>query len=203
MKRLPTAALLLAVITGAHATGTSPVSLRSLTPPREPVPVCYNFGCSIRQSVQLSAEDWNTIAAWFVPPAADAREERERIRQAVGWMEVIVGRYTPTHLDKARNDLLPADAAGQMDCIDESMNTTTYLRLFERQGLLRWHRVLDRAYRKAILDQHWAGQVEELATGRRYVVDSWFADNGLLPFVQAAEEWEKIRYFGTSFDSTF
>jgi len=203
LKRLLTTLLLLAGVASAHGASPTPVSLRSVPPLHEAVSVCYNFGCNIRQDVQLSAEDWTTVASWFSPPAADAREERERIRQAVGWMEVIIGRYTPTHLDKARNDLLPTDSAGQMDCIDESTNTTTYLRLFESEGLLRWHRVLDRAYRKAILDQHWAGQIEEIATGRRYVVDSWFADNGHLPFVQATEEWEKIRYFGTSFDSTF
>jgi hypothetical protein len=201
--RLLTTVLLLAGVASVHAAGPTPVSLRPVPPLREPVSVCYNFGCNIRQAVQLSAGDWNTVASWFSPAPADAREERERIRQAIGWMEVVIGRYTPTHLDKARNDLLPTDSPGQMDCIDESTNTTTYLRLFESKGLLRWHRVLDRAYRKAILDQHWAGQVEEIATGRRYVFDSWFADNGRLPFVQATEEWEKIRYFGTSFDSTF
>ena len=167
------------------------------------VPVCYDFGCRVRDVVDIPDEDWRSVSSWFDPPAADAREERERIRQAIGWMEVIVGRHTPTHLDKARNDLLPTDSVGQMDCIDESINTTTYLMLFESKGFLRWHRVLDRAYRRAILDQHWAGQIEETATGQRYVVDSWFADNGFLPFVQAASEWEKIRYFGTSFDSTF
>jgi hypothetical protein len=208
MKRILILALALAAGSthsrdSGSAGDTVPVAVRGIAPLTASVHVCYDFGCGIRDAVKLSRDDWHTVASWFNPPARDARDERERIRQAVGWMEVIVGRHTPTHLDKARNDLLPADSAGQMDCIDESMNTTTYLRLFESQGLLRWHRVLDRAYRKAILDQHWAGQVEELATGRRYVVDSWFADNGHLPFVQAAEEWEKIRYFGTSFDSTF
>ncbi len=173
-------------------------------PPRlEALPVCYNFGCSTRQVIRIDEAEWREVAGWFHPPPADARAEREAIRRAIGWLEVVVGRYTPTHLDKARNDLLPSQADGQLDCIDESINTTTYLRLLEARGLLRWHRVVRRAYRRALLDQHWAGQLEEIATGTRYVVDSWFSDNGHLPLVQPTQEWSKIRYFGTSFDYTF
>jgi hypothetical protein len=168
-----------------------------------PFPVCYDFGCNTRQIVTLTAEEWREVAGWFVPAPANAAAEREQIRHAVGWMEVVVGRHTPTHLDKGRNDLIPAQAPGQLDCIDESTNTTTYLRLFEHQRLLRYHHVLDRAYRRALLDQHWAGQIEEIATGKRFVVDSWFADNGSLPYIQALNKWLNIPFFGTSFDSTF
>ena len=49
-----------------------------------------------------------------------------------------------------------------MDCIDESVNTTTYLKLFENHGLLRWHRTIERIQRRGIVDAHWAGQIEEL-----------------------------------------
>ncbi len=167
------------------------------------LPICYDFGCNTRQMIALSDSEWRGVAGWFEPAPTNAAMERERIRKAVGWLEVLAGRHTPTHNDKGRNDLLPSEAPGQLDCIDESINTTAYLRLLEKEGLLRWHRVLDRAYRRAILDQHWAGQIEEVGSGQRYVVDSWFADNGALPFVQPLDEWRKIRYFGTSFDSTF
>ncbi len=195
MRRLLFCFMFLLGIDGAVA-GLPPLSL-------EAIPVCYNFGCDIRQTISISLTDWRGAAGWLQPPAATPEIERERIRQAIGWMEVLVGRRTPTNLDKARNELLPADSPGQQDCIDESLNTTTYLRLLEKYGLLKWHRVLDRAYRKAILDQHWAAQIEDLTTGERYVVDSWFSDNGSLPFIQKTAKWTKIRYFGTSFDSTF
>ena len=35
----------------------------------------------------------------------------------------------------------------QMDCIDESTNSTTYLRILAGAGLLRWHRVEARVTR--------------------------------------------------------
>lgn len=85
-------------------------------------------------------------------------------------------------------DLFP----GQQDCIDESINTTTYLRLFEQQGLLRHFKVIERAYRQAIIDQHWAAQIRQESNGARFVVDSWFQPNGYLPVIQASEDWEDL-----------
>jgi len=140
---------------------------------------------------------------WFDPAPATAEAEREQIRKAIGWMEILVGERTPTHLDKAMDKLIPSDSPGQMDCIDESLNTTTYLKLFEGAGWLHHHRVIDRAYRAALLDQHWSAQIEEIGSGNRFVVDSWFADNGYMPFIQSTADWMKIPYFGTTFSSTF
>lgn len=165
----------------------------------EAIPVCYNFGCKVRDIVAITPTEWAEVSGWFNPPAATAEEERQQIKQAIGWMEVVIGKHTPTYRDTGLDLDYHGEFPGQLDCIDESLNTTTYLRLFESYGLLTHHRVLDRAYRRAIFDQHWAGQVEELATGRRYVVDSWFQDNGILPYVQKLEEWEDIPFFFSSY----
>lgn len=165
----------------------------------EAIPVCYNFGCKVRDIVSLTPREWTEVSGWFRIPAATAEEERQQIKQAIGWMEVVVGNHTPTHRDKGLDLEEGAEFPGQLDCIDESLNTTTYLKLFEHQGLIRHHRVLDRAYRRALLDQHWAGQIEELATGRRFAVDSWFQDNGILPYVQEMSEWEDIPFFFSSY----
>ncbi|NKB63242.1 MAG: hypothetical protein GKR95_14350 [Gammaproteobacteria bacterium] len=160
------------------------------------IPVCYDFGCKNRSVVNLPLTDWQGVTGWFAPEAITPDQEREQIMRAIGWMEVLIGQHTPTHKDLAFD--LPAQDdvshlfPGQQDCIDEAVNTTTYLRLFEQSGLLKHHTVIEQAYRKAILDQHWAGQVKELVTGKRWVVDSWFQPNGYLPVIQASEEWEDI-----------
>ena len=166
------------------------------------VPVCYNFGCKVKATIAITEEEWPSIAGWFTSQATTAAEERQQIRQALGWMEVVVGKHTPTHRDKGLNLPEGAQFPGQLDCIDESMNTTTYLRLFEKEGLLTHHKVLDRAYRRALFNQHWAGQVEELKTGKRYVFDSWFQDNGFLPYLQLSSEWEDIRFLYSSYVDT-
>ena len=160
------------------------------------LPVCYNFGCKQQSSIALPADEWATVAGWFVPPAETPAKEREQIRRAIGWMETIVGRHTPTHKDLAF-DLPPggdlkALFPGQLDCIDEAINTTTYLKLFAREKLLTHHVVIKPAYRRSWFDQHWAGQVREKKTGKRFVVDSWFQANGHLPVIQNSADWENI-----------
>jgi len=175
-------------------------------PRLDAINVCYDFGCKNRSTGNLPEHEWLEVAHWFHPPAKTPEEELRQIKHAIGWMEVLIGRHTPTHRDVAFSlprtdnyrDLFP----GQQDCIDESTNTTTYLRLFEQQGLLQHFEVIERAYRQAIFDQHWAAQVREKSTGTRFVVDSWFQPNGYLPIIQASEEWEDIPFMSAVIDSS-
>lgn len=150
--------------------------------------LCFGYGCRHSQSVQLGRAERQALAELF-RPGRTAAQERAAIAQAVALFERIAGRQTPVHRDRGGNPI-QAQRPGQLDCIDESLNTTALLILLEQKGLLRWHRVLTRAYRAPlILDQHWAAQVEQLDTGARYVVDSWPQDNGQPALVQALEAW--------------
>lgn len=167
------------------------------------IPVCYDFGCATRASVSLPLTEWQSVAGWFDKVAPTAAAERQQIRQAVGWMEVLIGRHTPTHIDREFDLAHHAKrASGQLDCIDESVNTTIYLRLFEGNGFLRHHVVIEEAYRRAIFDQHWAGQIREIDTGTRYVVDSWFQPNGYLPVIQDSRSWENINLLSAVIDNS-
>ena len=161
------------------------------------IPVCYDFGCKSSSTVNLPLTEWREVVGWFQPAAETPLQERAQIARAIGWMEVLIGRHTPTYKDIAFD--LPADPEateglfpGQQDCIDEAVNTTTYLRLLESNGMFRHHTVIEQAYRRAIWDQHWAGQIRELESGKRFVVDSWYQPNGYLPVIQASEDWEDI-----------
>jgi len=162
----------------------------------ENLPICYDFGCKTQVKINITEPEWQSVAGWFHPRATTAEAERRQIRQAIGWMEAVVGRHTPTHRDKALNLEHGGKSPGQMDCIDESLNVTQYLSLFESRGLLRWHRVVERAYRRALFDDHWASQIESLENRARYVVDGWFQDNGYLPLIEPTEIWRDLSLLG-------
>jgi hypothetical protein len=167
------------------------------------ISVCMNFSCRKTQIISISQKDWDSVANWFKPVALDAESERLNLKNAIGWMEVIVGRYTPTYRDYGGDLGNPeAQFPGQLDCIDESLNTTTYLKLFERNGLLKYHQVTDRAYRRAIFDQHWSAQIEVIDTGELWVVDSWFQNNGFLPYLQSTDKWLNISLLTANLDSS-
>ena len=159
--------------------------------PLPEVTICYNYDCNRTAHVRPGAGEWQTVVNQFTPPARSAVEERDMIRRAVAVLEHIAGTQTPTFRDRGRNPIVD-DWPGQMDCIDESMNTKRYLDLLQERNLLRWHRVTDRAYRAPhLFDQHWAGQIIELETLDSYIVDSWFLDNGNMPYIQATSAWQR------------
>ena len=152
--------------------------------------VCYNYGCASLAWVKLSDGQWQQLRSVFAQPAAAPSEEREQIRTAIALFETAIGTATGTASDKGGT--FPGfGQAGQMDCIDESTNTTIYLRMLQKYGLLRWHSVADRATRWSLFSwPHTTAVIEERASRRPWAVDSWFLDNGEPPFVLPLETWK-------------
>ena len=165
--------------------------------PLHEVDVCYDYACSSRSRIILSVTDWQTLQALFSDLVDSAKKERQSIRLAIALMEQLAGRQSPTFRDRGGNNkLMDDEEAGHMDCIDESMNTTNYLRLLKQNGLIIKHRLRERVSRAPfIFDFHWGAQIEEIGSGQRYVVDSWHFDNGEPPVIQTLEDWMKKRDF--------
>jgi hypothetical protein len=153
------------------------------------LPVCHGYGCKLRTVVALSEPEWSRVASLFSPPAATAAAERHQIALAVGRIERLVGPKAGTSRDSAENDLTAS--GGELDCIDEAANSTTYLRLMAQAGLLRWHVVASPAGRGRFFDgwPHNTAVVAERKSGARYAIDSWFFDNGRPAAVVPLPEW--------------
>jgi hypothetical protein len=152
--------------------------------------VCHEHGCQQVDTVALPSQQWQAVTQLFRAPAGTPAEERARIRQAIAQMETFAGALTGTSGDKG-GDLKGLGLPGQMDCIDESVNTTTYLRLLARNGLLKWHTVEDRATRGWFIFgwPHTTAVIRDTTDKRDYVVDSWFLDNGKPPYILPLEQW--------------
>ena len=160
------------------------------TPTPSRYSVCFDHSCSSVVIDSLSDAEWHQVAAPLRNPASSAAQERAAIARSMALFETIIGRHTGTTLDRGRN-IAGFGQPGQLDCIDESTNTTTYLRLLERDGLLRFHRVAERATRFGLFVgmPHSTAVIEEFDSGSRYAVDSWFRDNGQLPHIVRLEDW--------------
>lgn len=153
------------------------------------VSVCSGTGCTYRHRVRLDETDWGTVDVLFVVPPESPADERRRIGLAIGIMEILVGPQAGTKRDVGRN-VFGRKSIEQLDCVDEAVNTTTYLRLMEARGLLRYHRVGTPANRIIeLLNAHNAAVIIDIASGRSYAVDSWFYDNGSPAVVLPLETW--------------
>lgn len=152
------------------------------------ISVCYNYGCKHEAQVELAGSEWAEIVELFTRQTQSSLEERKKISKAIALMEKLTGRYLGTSNDKAKNS--GTGEAGQMDCIDESRNTTSYLKLFEKKGWIKWHQIQNRALRRPyIFNDHWTAVIKDNKSNQLYAVDSWFRGNGKEPVILTLEEW--------------
>lgn len=151
--------------------------------------VCHGFDCRNQTALTFSADEQQRLEALFAEPS-NAAAEREAIRKAVQLFE----SATTARLgvaDQPKSDLSQTGQQGQMDCIDESTNTRTFLRHLESRGLLKHHSVRTNVTRGVIFDGRYfhATAVIRDEGGQRWAVDSWYEPAGGAPDVMRLEEW--------------
>jgi len=160
----------------------------ALSAKAEDLSICYNYGCATRAIVHLRGAQLSHVRMLFAW-AENAEAERNAIAKAIGVLQTFAGQQTPTFRDRGRN-LADEEADGRMDCIDHSVNNTLYMNLMKDRGWLKFHKVLEPARRAPlIVVEHWASRIAEHESGREFVVDSWFFDNGHAAIIFPLEEW--------------
>lgn len=157
---------------------------------QEKVAICYNWDCAAQAEVGFDQYQWIEVTR-LIGLAKNAEGERALIAQAIGRLYRWAGEQSPVKNDRAGNTT-DADSNGRMDCIDHSTSTMRLLKLLEGAGALRWHRVLEPARRtRFIVTQHFAAVIEDKTSGERFVVDSWFVDNGQPAVVLPLAAWKE------------
>ena len=176
-------ALLLAVSVLASATAMADERLR----------ICYGYSCLAEADIRFSEGQLGEVRR-MLGAAVDAAEERKIIGEAIGRLYGWAGEQSDIHNDRGGN-YADGHVPGKMDCIDHSTSTTRLLRLLEARGYLRWHRVLEPTVRSSalIFYTHYSALIEEKTDGEaaRFVVDSWFVNNGEPAVILPLEEWKK------------
>lgn len=154
--------------------------------------VCYGNTCRFIAELALRDGEWDRVRALFGATVTTPAQEREGIRAAVAILEQMTGERTGTSADRGEN-LSGLGLSGQMDCVDESTNTTVYLTMLQVDQLLRWHTVEARTSRGlgSLQVPHFTAVIRDKNDNMRYAVDSWFLDNGEPPFIVPLSEWER------------
>lgn len=154
--------------------------------------ICHGFGCAYKTPVEYSRQDLALLRAILVSGRASPKVERQAIAKAVVWQERRVASTVGSQDDIGGFDIENAGVSGQMDCIDESTNTTSLLLIAQRHKMLRHHRVSAPVARGFFLDgryPHATATVTEKKTGTVYAVDSWVHENGKRPDIMPIERW--------------
>ncbi|HZV99662.1 MAG TPA: hypothetical protein VFF74_11790 [Methylophilaceae bacterium] len=153
--------------------------------------ICQGGGCAGINHVSLSMDEWQQVAAEFQPVPQDAEDERNRIANAIGLLEQIVGDKIGTYNDFA-GTFGAFSTPGQMDCNDEASNSNTYIKLMMQDKLIRFHELRDTKVRNFFFNgwPHTTAVIADKETGAAYAVDSWFYDNGVPAVIIPLELWK-------------
>jgi hypothetical protein len=104
------------------------------------------------------------------------------------------GDVIGTSADRPGMDFAASGDPSQQDCVDEATNTTSYLLILERNGLLRHHSVgtpfsKENPLRGVAGWPHWTAVLRENVSQQKWAVDSWIYANGENPAIVEAEKW--------------
>ncbi len=161
-------------------------------PTLDQFPHCHGYGCPSHYLVELHAKEWKQIDRLFRPASKNPQQERARIAKAIGAFETIVGKMTGTEVDY-RGTFLKM-GRGQLDCVDESTNTTIYLDLLRQRGHLKFHEIQQPQIRTPFTGGggrwvHQSAVIHERESGVDYAVDSWFEHNGKPAHIVKLSDW--------------
>lgn len=195
MRRTLTALFAVTALAGCSQTSSSTYTA-GLSADADVLKICSGFGCVIDNKVTFNATDLDALRVIMAPGQGSAEAERAAVAKAVGVMETMSrtkGRYMR---DRAKAWQRDAGKRGQMDCVDESLNTSAYLRYLHRHGLLRYH-TPDRGYaeRGLIIDGRYPHKSATMTdqSDVRWAVDSWYGATGDDAQIMPHAKWRRVR----------
>jgi len=152
--------------------------------------VCHGYGCHYVTTVHLSPAEFASVRQIFAAAAPDAAAERREIADAVVAMQRLVGLRNGTFRHQSRATFNLGDPT-QLDCIDETVDTVTFLRLFQGAGWLRWHDIGVPATRGTLLTRDFENTavILERDTGAAFALDAQLADAGEPPPIVPMSLW--------------
>jgi hypothetical protein len=166
--------------------------------PTNPTPahftVCHGFNCVEQKQVSLSDDQWRRVAAVFKPRAKNAQLERQQIARAIALVETFVGPQAGIAAKQwTHKNLLVWPNLGdlsQIDCVDASVNTWTYMTMMERAGMFQFHKVAQLSYAGSFTDPDLRNTaVLQQIDGGYFAVDASLVDHGTPPLVMPLAVW--------------
>ncbi|WKW52302.1 hypothetical protein [Rhodomicrobium lacus] len=172
---------------------------KSEPPRKNSVWLCHAYGCQQKTKVTFGARQINEIAALMAKTkkADTPQEERRAIAYAIAYMYVWTGNVVGTIKDRPGMDYDGSGDPTQMDCVDHSTNTTSFLLVLQYHGLLKHHTVGRPFARGDTLKglnrwPHWTAILTQNDTRSRWAVDSWVYAIGENPIVIEADTWYNL-----------
>ena len=158
--------------------------------------VCSGYGCIISDRFEFTGNEKSRLRSIMAGGTQSPSAERGAVALAISTMETMARSHLRYKPDVEFSYQKNAGKRGQMDCVDESLNTTTYLQYLSASGLLKHHTPLKTyAARGLIIDGRYPHKSARMrdASGTDWAVDSWKGKNGAKPEVMLLSKWYRDR----------
>jgi len=155
---------------------------------------CHGYGCTHRMPLVLEGAVMGRIGSALRAGQGSAEAERRAVGEAVRFYTAFLAASFGGRPDTPRSPPQMSRQAGQMDCVDETANTTSLLLVLQDQGLLTHHRVERPQSRGLFIDgryPHLTAIIMEKRTGRQWAVDPWTRAPGQRPDILPLERWRQ------------
>lgn len=106
-------------------------------------------------------------------------------------MEGFVGAKTGTNQDMIEASRFKENQY-QLDCIDETVNTSQYITMLHHAKLLRYYELAEPTHRGYFIDGRWphnTAVIKDVSSDELWVVDSFYRGNGEPPYIVPREDW--------------
>jgi hypothetical protein len=155
---------------------------------------CHGYGCARRLAISVDGAWLNragaALRAGRGSPDAERRALGEVIRSYTAYLASSFGGKP----DQPGSPVHMSGVHGQMDCLDETANTTSLLLVLQEQGLLAHHVVDHPESRGFFLDgryPHFTAVIAEKRTGTAWAVDPWEKAPGQRPDILPLDRWRQ------------
>lgn len=155
---------------------------------------CHGYGCVRRMAISVDSAWLDRASALLRAGGGSPEAERQALAQVVGTYTAYVSANLGGKPDIPGSPPQLSNVHGQMDCLDETANTTSLLLVLQDQGLLTYHRVGSPESRGFFFDgryPHFTAIIAEKRTGVQWAVDPWKRAPGQRPDILPLIKWRQ------------
>ncbi len=155
---------------------------------------CHGYGCARRMTISVDGALLNRASTIMRAGQGSAMAERQALARVVGTYTAYLASSLGGRPDVPGSPPQMSGLHGQMDCLDETANTTSLLLVLQEQGLLTYHRVRSPESRGFFLDgryPHFSAIITDTRTGEEWAVDPWRKAPGQRPDILPLLKWRQ------------
>jgi hypothetical protein len=155
---------------------------------------CHGYGCTRRLALSVDGSLLSRVSGTLRSAQGSPTAERQALAEVIRSYTAYLAASLGGPPDVPGSPPQMSGVHGQMDCLDETANTTSLLLVLQERGLLAHHVVEHPESRGFFFDgryPHFTAVITEKRTGEGWAVDPWKKAPGQRPEILPLDRWRQ------------